>query len=239
MIKISFEQFLQESNYAESKTRNLSGAIKSTEEFLDDLISLQDEHDGIYAFLAYHPTSDKYVNDYISDDTLGSDAGRKIIALYLDQPALTPLVMPEMEDKKNNSVILDSNLNPAYELAARFFLDEVHPSLPGIIFLSELANPISSIYVCFSNESIDKVRNSIRQIFAMAQNHLSKDKSKTVLDFDKFASQLIQANIPYKRAGDTNLRSASFVVCAWLKINAKAILVALPKYAGLMNKQLD
>ena len=235
MNDISFEKFLRESNYAKSGKRNLAGAIGDVKEFIDEIQEIKNDNREAFAFLAYYYSSDKYVREYVKEGALGSDAGDKIIVLYIDEPPISDIIPTKEHKDKASSVTLE-NIEPSYQLASRFFLDEAHPSLPGIIFLNELVSPNSSIYVSISNESLDNARSSLRKVLSLAQENLQKNGNFHI-DFDKFSSQLIENGIKYKRAGEKDLRSAYFTMFAWLKLNAKAILVAAPKYVGIIKKQ--
>lgn len=236
---LSLDKMAEEAGYIAENTRYAEAAVTNVRTFEQNYKALDRQHPGAYAFVAFHPAADHPVEEYISDGTLGDDAGPDIIALFMVAPK--PPRMPREINRKDAQfgVTLSLEQHPAYELARRFFARKDLPRLPGLVFFDRLCKPGSSIYVLL--EGIDKlqIRLQCRTVFEAANRSLTKALTKrkgSRVDFDRFAARLVELNFPYHRAGKKGLRAAALITGAWIKKNQGAIAAAIPKLIGLGTK---
>lgn len=60
--------------------KRFTGNVTDSSKLLsdDNLSKLEQMHDGLFAFIAFHPAADKLVTEYIKAGSLGADSGRHI-----------------------------------------------------------------------------------------------------------------------------------------------------------------
>jgi hypothetical protein len=233
----SLVRLAEEAAYAAQDRRNLSGSIENVGKFEENFAALDSSHDGIYAFLAFHPVADQQVLDYVIEGTLGDDAGPHILALFLS-PAYVGQPREAKPIDAQLGVKLTGEQHPAYELARDFFPSNAKPRLPGLIFFDFLSQPKDSIYVILQGNDVSAIRWQCREVFESANKaQLTQctggDGTRWNLDFDRFAASLSGMSIQYQRAGHIGIRAAALIVGVWVKKNAKALVTAIPKIIQL------
>jgi hypothetical protein len=231
---MSLGALAREIAYAHEGKRNLEGAIRDASLFVGNLAELQKRHRGAFAYMAFRPESDPGVAEYILGGSAGDDAGSAILVLFLS-PDSANLAREVNARDMAFGMTLKREKHPAYRLAARFFPRGHLPRFPGIVFFDKLVGTDSSIYVCLDGASAAEVRTKIRTAFEAARASIGAaeaNSSSRDMDFDRFAAKLFAANLAYFRAGDKGLRSAAFIFGAWVKVNGKSIVFAIPKLLG-------
>lgn len=96
MKVISLTKIADEAGYIAERDRHLMGAIQNPRTFEQNFAALDQQHRGGFAFLAFHPVSDKSVREYVADGTLGDDAGTHILAPFLAGEEVTITVPKEI-----------------------------------------------------------------------------------------------------------------------------------------------
>jgi hypothetical protein len=236
----SLTRVAEEAGYMLEPGRNKLGSIQNPRTFEENFAALDQLHKGIFAFLAFHPVSDKQVAEYVREGSLGSDAGPHILVFFLAgfDAAQAPrrLVVGDLQ----YGVELSLEAHPAYELAARFSAQEVSPPFPGLIVFDGLLTPRQAIYVPITGSNATRVRSSCRKILDAANASFVKEFGKHAkvlrFDFDRFAARLVELGLDYRRAGERGLRSAAFIAAAWVKKNAGALVSVMPKLLELAAK---
>lgn len=93
--------------------------------------------------MAFHPKSDHLISEYIEYGSLGSDAGKQILVLFI----ATQMSSPTPINKENLEFIqIDDSTHPAYDAIKHLFPGST-VSLPGIAFFDSFLEPKDSIYV--------------------------------------------------------------------------------------------
>src|SRR5262249_19098224 len=87
MMKTMPLYMLIESAAAAAGEKHFSGNITNIEAFVkaENLRKLDEQHNGTFAFLAFHPQADSAVAAYAHGDTVASDAGAKVLVLFTEQ----------------------------------------------------------------------------------------------------------------------------------------------------------
>lgn len=233
---ISLNKFAEEAGYIAEGARNFGGAIENPRTFTENFKALDKQHKGVYAFLAFHPSADDSVAQYVGDNSLGDDAGPNILALFLVQPHAPRRPRPVKPEDLRFGVALSTTEHPAYELARRFFSGKTPPRLPGIVFFDRLSKKGSSLYVLIQASDKSQVRSQCRKAFEAANRSMTTAKKTPRVDFDRLAARLLEADLSYRRQGRKGIRAAAFITTAWMKKNGGAIAVAIPKFLEVAAK---
>jgi hypothetical protein len=236
---LSLEKFSEEIGYIAEGQRNAAGAIQNPKTLKQNFDALDNTHRGAYVFIAFHPLADKAVAEYITEGTVGDDAGTMILALFLVQPTAPRKPRNLKREDVQFGVALSLTEHPAYELARYFFPQAEMPRLPGLVFFDRLSQQKSSIYALIEGMDTAQVRRQIRTGLEVGNRSIvgaASDDNTSRLDFDRLAAGLMEANLTYRRSGKKGLRSARFIIGAWVKKNSGAIAAAIPKLVGIGAK---
>lgn len=205
MIVLSLENIL-EAAVADRSTKNLSGYIHDVEQLLtkENLRKLEIAHDGIFAFLAFHPKLDTAMTDYVQKGSLSADAGSNIFAMFvLDQSANTPQRITDESFK--NWLTIDEQQLPSYEIVRRLF-EQNPPPLPGVAFIEKLSDQSEPVFVSFQGKgTVEEVGAFARKVFYIASqtyNKNRKDQEEFVLGF---CARLTQERIEYYRTSQKTI----------------------------------
>jgi len=241
---ISLDVLARETAYVEAQKRNLTASV-GFDDLAANLKLLQSRHEGMYAFLAFHPTVDVAVANYLvppvassgaddSTSSVGMDAGADIMLLMLSKAA-APQARNITREDLGVGVQIKREAHRAYKLASRFFPTGRTPRFPGLILFDKLIAPEESIYVFLDNADENAVRMICRKAFEATRacyDPNGKGLGKPAVDFPRLAARLYTLEIPYARCGENGVRSASLLFGAWIVKNAKAIVTAIPKLVG-------
>jgi hypothetical protein len=220
---LSLERYSSEIGYVAGGRRNAAGAIQDPRTLEQNFEAFDKTHCGAYAFIAFHPLADKAVAEYIAEGTVGDDAGTMILALFLVQPTAPRKPRNLKPEDVQFGVVLSLTEHPAYELARYFFPQAEMPRLPGLVFFDRLSQQESSIYTLIEGSDIAQVRRQIRTALEAGNRSIVREPSDdkiSGLDFDRLAASLMEANLAYRRSGKKGLRSAGFIIGAWIKKTA-------------------
>ena len=185
--------------------KRFTGNVTDSSKLLsdDNLSKLEQMHDGLFAFIAFHPAADKLVTEYIKAGSLGADSGRHIFVLFtLDGNAHKPQRIDKnaFEDR----IEIDDGEYPAYELVRGLFPNEA-VELPGILFIQKFSKPSEPVLVSFRGQkTLEDLTALARQIFETGTSvYLNGAQG----DFpEKFSIAMARKTIPYKRGGSTSMR---------------------------------
>ncbi|TYB86054.1 hypothetical protein [Oceaniovalibus sp. ACAM 378] len=237
MKMMSIIDLASDSRYAISTKRNQLGSIADREEFEANLGALDACHHGIYAYVAFHPTTDDWIADFIVSSNIGSDAGKNILVLFLATTSNSAKMNDLERAQLEFGVDLVRDDHPAYEMAAQFFPSTETPMLPGLVFFESLVEPKFALYVPISKSDTDELTSKFRLILSLANSSLknySEEDPKLV--FDRFAAKLISQGIDFKRADKSGVRGLALIGGAWVLRNISAIFAALPRFLDNIGK---
>jgi hypothetical protein len=237
MKAVSLKDFAAEAFYASSGKRNKFGSIENPGYFEQNLAAIESQHDGIFAFFAFHPRLDKHIAEYLLDSDVGSDAGAHILALCLAAPGTA------LSNGRPNGPVLEYGVklsteqHPAYRLASRFYPAGYTPAFPGIVIFDSLAGPKLGVYVPLLQKDAKSLLVECRGIFAIANKALlGANSSERGLAFDRLSAGLIEAGVQQSRSWSIGFRGGALISRAWVKRNAGSILVAIPSLLGGLGK---
>lgn len=193
---LSFSKLLQE--IMRDNVRYASGGIRKLDDLLNpgNLSKLQDRHNGIFCFLAFHPKTDAIVGEYIENGSLASDAGKEILVLFVVN-SLMSSPSPIIKEKLD-FIEIDEEIHPAYD-AIKYLFPSSNVSLPGIVFFDSFSEPKDTIYVPLTEAvTVEDVSTSCRKIFSIARNSFNFNSMENF--GDNFAYNLKIKNCTYERS---------------------------------------
>jgi hypothetical protein len=154
--------------------KGLIGDITDPEALLDPgNLELLEGVASMFAFLAFHPTADAPVRDYISSGALSADSGPNILVFFvLDEEASAPV--PVGAEAFRSWVKLSASSIPAYELIRFLFEPAAVPPLPGLVFFTELRRRSEAVYVPLTAAD---VQPALRTVLSLA-DHAARTKPR-------------------------------------------------------------
>jgi hypothetical protein len=165
---VSLREQIEAAIAADDPFRKASGEVTDWETLYDpaNLALLDNEHDGVFAFLAFHPVADGAVAAYVRERTLASDSGVHTMVFFT-------LDAGERRGGRANRAagfVLDDGLHPAYEAVRLLYEPAAPPGLPGIVFTPELFGPADVIYVPLTEmDGPAAVRERLREVFVLVE----------------------------------------------------------------------
>jgi len=194
--------------------KHLAGEVKSFQELLQpaNLDRLAKASPGGLAYLAFHPTADSAIADYIKGGSLASDSGRGVLVLFTtsvqvwsttssDDPALfTPPPAGGIP-----GLTVDAGIHPSYEMIRLLFEPKPPPPLPGIALFKDFSADSDVVFASLAEDDTSfKVTQSLRKIFAIVE---SVGVPQTASKFaDAVSVALQQQRIPHQQSGGTSVR---------------------------------
>jgi hypothetical protein len=205
MFVQSLRTVLEEGLAARSESKNLSGNVRDMSELLrpETMQALADKVP-MLAFLAFNPSTDKLLADYVLSGGLGVDSGPNLLVLFnLDRPVNRPLRLGS--DAFASWLEVESGAHPAYEMVRLLFEPDVVPPLPGIAFFAVGAARQRAVFVAFDQlKSIEELQQQIRQLFSMAD---AAARSATGMrGIDRLSSALQADRIAHVRTGGISVQ---------------------------------
>ena len=165
MIAVSLLSVLEAASRPDK--RGLIGDISDPEALLDPKnLEMLEGVAGMFAFLAFHPTADAPVRDYIGSGALLADSGPNILVFFvLDEEASAPVSIGDGAFK--SWVAVSASNIPAYQLVRFLFEPAAVPPLPGLVFFTGLARQDEAVYVPLADADM---RPAMRKVFSLADH---------------------------------------------------------------------
>jgi hypothetical protein len=206
MFVLSLRTQIEEAN---TTGKNLTGAIRSYEFLANErsLIALEDAHPGFFSYLAFHPTADATITDYIKVGTLPADSGPNNMVLFtLDAQATWPTdvktVLPELP-----FLDIDRTTHASYAAVRYLFEPKTPPPLPGIAIFRRFTGEHDVIYADLSGLSDrNDVTARIRAVLACAEKAFTRSEQKERDFADELAIVMEKVNLPFIRTGRVAMR---------------------------------
>lgn len=188
---------------ADQNEKRLTGSLEDFAQLLSDenLASLEEAYDGVFAFLVFHPAADGPVSDYARSRTLASDSGPRVLAFFTaDEGSLAPRPSSTVA-----GVAVDGDVHLAYEVTRLLFSPQVPPPLPGVVFAGRLSATSDAVYVSLCEPTDeDAVRSRLRTVFSLAEEALENGSGREKFP-NHFAKALLSQGIDYQRSGRRSL----------------------------------
>jgi hypothetical protein len=201
MLVLSFSSFIEEA-IAKEDVDKLSGNVSSFDKLVrkESLELLEKKHEGLFAYLAFHPKADQPVADYVKNGTLASDSGPNILVLFtLDAEA--KWAAPMSSDAFDSWLDLDNSVHPSYELIRIMFAQTVVPPLPGIVFFDCFTKEREPVYVSLQGLSDPaQVKEVMRTVFSLADYAYRSSRERGSFA-EGFGVELQKKRIGYQKAG--------------------------------------
>lgn len=200
MIILPLSTLIEESN-AILGIKNFTGNVMSYESLFneDNIKKLEEYHQGVFAFLAFHPTRDEAVVDYIKQETLTSDSGPTILVMFIchdNRKFARKISKTDLE----GWIEIDQELHPSYEVIRKIFLPNQVPPIPGIVFFERLSAISKPVYVTLGDcKEGSEVGLRLGKVFSFADAVYRNDNRD---DFPiTFSEALLKEKIEYFRPG--------------------------------------
>lgn len=165
MLVLSLQSLLEEaasdgSKFDSGNIRNLPALLEPT-----NLARLR-EFGRVCCFLAFHPTGDPPVAEYLRSGTLPDDSGPDVLALFtLDEPA--PIAVPVGQGSFTSWAEIGVGAHPAYRLVRSLFEDKRVPPLPGLIVFEDFVTDTDGLYIPLGGlDDEHALRLHLRQLFS-------------------------------------------------------------------------
>lgn len=202
MLVISLQAILEE---ATAEHRFDVGQIKDLSALLrpESLRRLRD-HSPVCCFLAFHPTGDPPIVDYVRSGTMADDSGPDILVLFvLDRPA--PIALPVGTAAFGHEVEIGVGVDPAYRMVRTLFDGSRVPPLPGLVVFRDIAEDTDGVYLPLGHlESEREVRLHLREVFAEMGHLAATGKPERFLD--DLGVQWTRRGLAYERTDRRPMR---------------------------------
>jgi hypothetical protein len=197
MITISLAELIEHA-IADPDQDNLTGNLEDFMRLLseENLARFEESHQGVFAFLVFHPSADEHVAEYVRSGTLVSDTGPRIIAFFtLDEDAMAIPSSPV-----SDLIEVDGDVHIAYEVTSLLFTPQVPPPLPGVLFTAHVSGTGDAVYVPLGDlADTDGVRSHLRAVFSLADKAWSTSRNRSAFA-DRFTRALASEKIVYMRS---------------------------------------
>ncbi len=209
MHVISFRTIL-ETVAAEPGKKHLEGNVTDFESFTSrsTLQKLEQQHAGLFAFLAFHPSFDPAVAAYARSGSLSHDSGSNILVLMvLDENAHS---VPEAHEIDVPGVEVSASEHPAYSMIRMLFEGGQVPALPGLLLFESFVRDTPSVFVSLDGFQEEGIRSRLRGVFEITSEVYQKSQTKIA---DRLGVALAKAEIPYEKSQRLSL--AEWLIKAW------------------------
>ena len=202
-------------------------------EYLEALECL---HDGVFAFLAFHPNYHSDVLDYVCSGRMELDSGDYIFVLFtLETAANTPLIA--------DTSLFASWMNvteadyPSYKFIKQLFENQAPPSLPGILLSERLSVASEPVYVGFRNQTSSRpLADLLADIFETGTKSYFTSKGNGQAFSEQLGFDLALKGLAYNRLGRLTLREHVARLFHWARSHS-GDLVTVVKMLSAGGKQ--
>jgi hypothetical protein len=203
VLVLSLQSLLEEaasdgSKFSSGNVRNLAAMLEPA-----NLARLR-KFARVCCFLAFHPTGDPPLTEYLRSGTLPDDSGPDVLVLFtLDEPA--PIAVPIGQGSFTSWAEIGVGAHPAYRLVQSLFEGKRVPALPGLVVFEEFAKDTDGIYIPLGGLDDERsVRLQLRQLFSEI-GHAGQHAKPGKLLRD-LGVRLHQRGIGYERTGRRPMR---------------------------------
>lgn len=200
-------RMLIEQALADENVKHLGGEIQSFAELIkpESLHLLAEQSPGVLAYLAFHPTADMPVADYVKNGSLSSDSGNRILVLFVADNVGSNAGLSEAAKVLSiPGVKVESGIHPAYRMIDLLFEPDPSPPLPGIAFFKSFDAGAEAVYVSLAGlDTSLLVTERMRTVFSLVTEvgyPAAADKFA-----DKVSAALQKKRLPYARTGSKSL----------------------------------
>jgi hypothetical protein len=230
---LSLARLLEEAA-ADRTSDRAAGAVEDLNKLLtsDSMQKLNEYHDGIFAFMAYHPAVHSAFADYLSSGALSSDSGRAVLALFVvNREARTPQPLSSLQPIPG--VTVDHEVDPSYRFIEKILPLDSRQPLPGILVFPSLIDRSDSAYIpCADLDNKAKISTRCQQVFLTAAR-IYTGSDRTPERFDEFCEHLMRDSIQYYRLGRRSTGEWLIQTYRLTRAHGKDIATAVQKISAL------
>jgi hypothetical protein len=199
-----------ESAVAEANTKHLTGEVLDFSALTkqETLEQLDKQHQGIFAFLAFHPIADDQVRRYVDSGSVPDDSGAQVLVLFtVDEDVTWGGQKPSI---RVPGIEIQYGDHPAYQIVRQLYEGKIAPSLPGILLFESFVHTTGTVYVSLGSLDESQIRNRLRKLFELAAHVYESGP----LEFaGALGVALTQNKIPYLRSEPGSL--SEWLAKAW------------------------
>lgn len=168
-----------------------------------NLTALEKQHNGVFAFVAFHPELDAAIAEYLRSGSLADDSGPHVLALFmLNTPAHTPIDLTAVDGSRFMSLLEPARSSTA--LVRDLFPDVELPQLPALVFLERLSGAAEPVAVSLDGLSkAADVRTRCARICDLAGRAYTRSLAEGAFA-TLFATALAGGGLTYRRGGTTS-----------------------------------
>jgi hypothetical protein len=172
----------------------------------ENLARLEQRHDGVFAFVAFHPSGDSAVAEYVAGGTMVSDTGPRVLALFTLNANATWGTVVDPTSLVDGLEFSDS-IHPSYEVVRRLFEPMAPPPLPGAVFFDRLVGESEALFSSLQGIHVaDEMRERMRTLFSAAEVAFDKSRAAGRPFGDTLAVTLEKQRIPVVLSGKVSMR---------------------------------
>jgi hypothetical protein len=190
------------------KVKRVSGNVLDPSKLLleENLRALEEAFGGVFAFLAFHPSADAAVIEYLESGTLESDSGPNVLVLFTQsRNADTPKQLSS--EAFTEWLEVRSEQLPAQGLIRGLFEPGYVPPLPGLLVFDSFTEQGEAVYFDLSSDArVEEVRSSLRPIFALVDKAARSRIGRRRAFADRVAVAAQRAKLTHRRSGRVSMR---------------------------------
>ena len=231
LLVVQFTSILEEALLGDEHVHRLTGNVTDMDAFLSDkaMHALEREHGGYFAFLAFHPSVDEAVHDYVREQSLPADSGGSALVLFTTQTAGVSMSM--FADQALKMVEVGSHDDmPAQAALRHLFGAAATPAMPGLAVFSAFSAEVDVLYYPLTglNTAAD-VRTLARAVFEVANKAWQECEGRREVFADRLALASTRRGMRFSHTGRRSMKEWLVLTLRWLGVH-RGDLVAV---AGL------
>ena len=231
MIIVDFERFVREMVYSGGNSRFSSGSFALASDLVESSEALSAYHKGVFAFLAYNPLVEDFINTYVESGAAATDSDTAVMVLLLAGPD-RGRPAPFQKEKLISAVRVVESFDPVKEALGWFFPGEPQPIPPGIAFFDRPLDVRESVYVPIREmDSAAKLAVFLRGLFAAANAVQKEAREVNEQWFDSFCARLVKSGTAYTRVSPKSRAELWAQMTVLLRKHGLSIATAVAKKA--------
>jgi hypothetical protein len=183
--------------------KHIKGELLAADDLFSDskLMSLDSQHRGVFAFLAFHPAFDSAILDALVSGRFDLYTGTEVLLLFtVDASSRIPR---EFSAYNASWLSLSTNDYPAYRLARSLLIAGDLPALPGLFLLDRIWAPSEPVYVPLMAQSGKTFQDIADIVFRLA---ISAYRAHDNAFAERLCTALAREGIDYVRVQRRSLR---------------------------------
>jgi hypothetical protein len=220
---------------ADARRRNATGNVQDLSVVFGEpaLRVFEEQHGGVFAFLAFQPGVDTAVETYLTEGSLAIDSGPAVLVFFTAFTNAT-FPAPVAQALPATRLVVEWADSPARQLTRMLFTDGVVPPLPGLLVFESVVRRREAIYFDLTApRDAAEVRALLRSILALTERAAvaRRENGRGIADLLAVSAQ--RQRIAFTRSGPVTMRQWLVQSYQFMQRNAGTIAGALGKVIGL------